>query len=365
MGFQPRLSDAGMANSPWWYSNGNPFYANGYGLPNCTCYAYGRYAEVRQQFASLPTGDAKEWYGDATAFERGSTPRLGAIICFGSRSGTGDGHVAVVEVIQDGGNTIVTSNSAWGGTYFYRETLSVSNNYEPTDSPDYLFQGFIYNDAQGTIPVSDYVVAAICGNFFVESTINPGAWENWTVPPDPKWSALNKGYGLGQWTNTNGDTQGRLYQLHNYVSTHGYSDGNGDGQLDFFIYENYWQSPSTSAYSDLSDFLQSSSTDLRALVNEYMHHWEVNFNDTDTERLNAAVSYLSIIQARKNDDPSQYQWVSKNEPLSSAERINNVMCIYFSLNGRSPSPTPVPPVPGGSGNKFPVWMMYGYIFNRR
>lgn len=363
MGFQPRLSDAGMANSPWWYSSGNPFYVAGYGMPNCTCYAYGRYAEVRQQFASLPTGDAKEWFGDATAFERGNTPRLGAIICFGSRSGNNSGHVAVVEEIRDGGSTIVTSNSAWQGTYFYTETLLASNNYEPTDSPDYLFQGFIYNDIPLTFPVSDFVVAAICGNFYQESKVNPGMWENGTLPNPPYWTKLNKGYGLGQWTNTNGDVYGRLYQLHQYVTSRGYADGDGNGQLDFFLYENYWMG--TSTYSDLIDYLRSSDTSIPDLVAEFMHHWEVNYDESLNTRVNEALNYLSVIQARKNDDPSMYSWVSKTTETTAAERINNVMCIYFYLNGESPAPSPVPPVPDGSEDRFPVWMMYGYIFNRR
>ena len=364
MAFHPRLTDSGILNNPWWYSNDNVFYAAGYGMPNCTCYAYGRYAEVRDAFAALPTGDAKEWYSAATDFERGNVPRLGAIICFGSRSGDRAGHVAVVEQIRDGGDTVVTSNSAYQGTYFYTETLHASNNYEPSDSPDYLFQGFIYNDAAGTMPVSDYVVAAMCGNFFQESNVNPGMWQDQIVPPAPMWNSLNRGYGLGQWTNTGGDTDGRLYQLHSYVTSHSYADGNGDGQLDFLLYENYWTPGSTSQYADLSAFLNSSSTDIEALVTEWKLHWEGNPDDSLRIRVNAATFYLTTIQARKNDDPSQYTWTSKNAYLTEAERIGNVMRIYFYLNGQSPAPTPVPPTPTGERH-LPIWMLVGYIFPRR
>ena len=38
--FEPRLTSAGMRGNPYWYSR-NPFYQAGYGLPNCTCYAWG------------------------------------------------------------------------------------------------------------------------------------------------------------------------------------------------------------------------------------------------------------------------------------------------------------------------------------
>lgn len=38
--FVPRLTSDGMQGNPYWYSR-NPFYLAGYGLPNCTCYAFG------------------------------------------------------------------------------------------------------------------------------------------------------------------------------------------------------------------------------------------------------------------------------------------------------------------------------------
>lgn len=44
MSYSPRLTDDGMRDSPYWYSM-NPFYIYGYGLPNCTCYAWGRFFE--------------------------------------------------------------------------------------------------------------------------------------------------------------------------------------------------------------------------------------------------------------------------------------------------------------------------------
>lgn len=74
------------------------------------------------------------------------TPALGAVICFEDTSG-GDGHVAIVEQINNDGESIVTSNSAWGGGYFYTQTLYRSNNYCWTGSNDHFYQtqGFIYN----------------------------------------------------------------------------------------------------------------------------------------------------------------------------------------------------------------------------
>ena len=151
MPFTPRLSSSGMAGNPWWYSSGNVYYAAGYGLPNCTCYAYGRYAEVRNAFAALPTGNGGDWYDAATGFQRGSEPQLGSVICYTSPSQQWDGHVAIVEVIN-GDGTIVTSNSAYGGTYFWTATVDVNDGYLEAwmkpPSRDYVCQGFIYNDSQ-------------------------------------------------------------------------------------------------------------------------------------------------------------------------------------------------------------------------
>lgn len=157
MSFTPRLNSIGMLGNRHWYSASNPYYPT-YGLPNCTCYAWGRFWEIGDPLstgANKPDPDALPggWSGgywwfnvDRTVYETGDTPALGAVICFEDTSG-GDGHVAIVEQINNDGESIVTSNSAWGGTYFYTQTLYRSNNYNWTSYDNRLFrtQGFIYN----------------------------------------------------------------------------------------------------------------------------------------------------------------------------------------------------------------------------
>lgn len=164
--FSPRFALAYPPPSPWYTPPGNWFaangYAPGYGITypngNCTWYAYGRYAEVRNAFASLPLGDAGTWYDNATSFNRGdfslgAQPQLGAIVCFKSLSGTYPGHVTVVEQINQDG-TIVVSQSGYstsgGNTYFWTATVSRNNQYRESwytsGGRDYYCQGFIYND---------------------------------------------------------------------------------------------------------------------------------------------------------------------------------------------------------------------------
>ena len=112
-------------------------------LPNCTGYAYGRFMECQYNVTTcnLSRGQAEWWYNNIIdGYQRGRTPKLGAVICWSStKSG---GHVAIVERINDDG-TILTSNSAYDGSKFYTTTLKASNNYYMGSA--YTFQGFIYN----------------------------------------------------------------------------------------------------------------------------------------------------------------------------------------------------------------------------
>lgn len=140
--YDPRLNDDGMMNNPYWYSL-NPFYQAGVGLPNCTCYAWGRRYEITKEAPTLSLGNADEWYGYTTdGYKRGSEPKLGAVICYSGGS-IGTGHVGVVEVIH-GDGSIITSNSNYGAEYFITYNL-VPPNYA---LPGLTFQGFIYLDKE-------------------------------------------------------------------------------------------------------------------------------------------------------------------------------------------------------------------------
>ena len=115
-------------------------------LPNCTGYAWGRFMECQFNVhdCNLSRGNAETWYSNIIdGYERGQSPKLGAVICwYSTQSG---GHVAIVEEIYDDGR-ILTSNSAYSGKRFYMKTLSPSNNYYMGSA--YTFQGFIYNPTE-------------------------------------------------------------------------------------------------------------------------------------------------------------------------------------------------------------------------
>lgn len=144
--YVPRLTSDGMEGEQYWYS-GNPFYNAGYGLPNCTTYAWGRFWEISDladgtkdysNKPTLPTSDAGSWWGYVSGYETGQTPKLGAVICWDNG---GNGHVGIVEEIAENGD-ITVSQSGWDSSYFWTNTKLASQGYSYNN---YTFQGFIYN----------------------------------------------------------------------------------------------------------------------------------------------------------------------------------------------------------------------------
>lgn len=117
-------------------------------LPNCTGYAWGRFCEEQGiHNCKLSRGNAGNWYDKNDGYRRGSTPKLGAVICWYDTKGAG--HVAIVEKVYDNGN-ILTSNSAYNGKRFYQKQLTRVSNYFM--GATYHFQGFIYPDVDFVDP---------------------------------------------------------------------------------------------------------------------------------------------------------------------------------------------------------------------
>ena len=139
--FTPRLS-APPSSNKYYYSNLNLFYKYGYGMPNCTAYAYGRAYEILGSEPNLCRYSAEEWYDynkKGGYYDYGKTPKLGAIACW--YYDNGGGHVAVVEKIENG--TITFSNSAYSGENFYLSYASTSDKNAGGNSW-WNFQGYIY-----------------------------------------------------------------------------------------------------------------------------------------------------------------------------------------------------------------------------
>lgn len=153
--FKPRTTDDGLDGKYW--TTDNPFYPS-YGLPNCTCYAWGRVYEITGTKPNLPTGDAGTWVESLNGAYTVSkdSPQLGDVCCW--KGGSDGGHVAVVEEILNNGETAVISESAWGGFRFnYGYQINKSNNWGYGSS--YVLQGFIhigdYKSSSSSVSLGD------------------------------------------------------------------------------------------------------------------------------------------------------------------------------------------------------------------
>ena len=169
--YTPRLTAPSKKNK-YYYSDLNVFYRCGWGMPNCTAYAWGRAYEILGKEPQLSVYSAYLWYDynkEHKIYSYGKTPKLGAIACWVYASGY-SGHVAVVEKIE--GDTVTYSNSAWGGTEFYTTT---SPKNDPSNGNDYwIFQGFIY-----------------IGNYTSEEEVEPSAEESGDVYRITSTSGVN------------------------------------------------------------------------------------------------------------------------------------------------------------------------------
>lgn len=140
--FVPRLTAPSKSNK-YYYSDLNKYERFGYGMPNCTAYAWGRAYEIMGYEPDLSLNDADTWWDynkENKSYPYGKTPKLGAVACWNYT--TGGGHVAVVEKIEDG--EITFSNSAYGGKTFYLTYADVDDYNGGIYNSTWVFKGYIY-----------------------------------------------------------------------------------------------------------------------------------------------------------------------------------------------------------------------------
>lgn len=137
---------------------GNPTDSKANVLANCVGYASGRFNEIINIIRGTSGCTYKTLNCNAKNFKEraesaglktGSTPKVGAIMCWGN---SGAGHVAIVERV-DSNNQVYTSESGWGSsTAFWNQKRSNSNGRWGLSSY-YYFRCFIYlpDDVQNAI----------------------------------------------------------------------------------------------------------------------------------------------------------------------------------------------------------------------
>ena len=139
--FVPRYSTPGYDN-PYYFSNMNLYYKYGYGMPNCTAYAYGRVYEILGHEPNLSRWNAGQWWFDNINYgwySYGTTPQPGAVACW-DKWDQNTGHVAVVEEVY-GNGTVLISESSWSGEMFRTRVMNADGS---GFMYGYRFLGYIY-----------------------------------------------------------------------------------------------------------------------------------------------------------------------------------------------------------------------------
>lgn len=173
--YSPRYSTPPQSLKYYWSQS--PFRTSGISIyhshngrqGNCTAYAWGRYWEISEHFGHSTklsaSGNAEDWYyGTNSGKSRGTTPQVGAVICFADGPYSGKGHVMVVEnvTLTKNGYTIKCSESGYAAYLFQTRTLTYvkGKGFTSGISSAYKFQGYIYNP---NVPRDVKVDAAISG----------------------------------------------------------------------------------------------------------------------------------------------------------------------------------------------------------
>lgn len=194
--------------------------------------------------------------------------------------------------------------------------------------------------------ISLAVISAICGNAWQESNINPGLHE-----------VGGTGFGLFQWSNT--PDSDRRTRMEAWMVQNGYELTNPYGQLEYLIYENFWQPKSPYPFNTLDEFLNSASTDIEMLVRAWEDCWEIS-NDDETliqRRISWANQCHDYIIANAQDT-SIIDWYIRDGYLEENEILNNAVMMYRYLSAGG----------GGGGTiaddkkGMPLWMKIRYHY---
>ena len=184
------------------------------------------------------------------------------------------------------------------------------------------------------------VIAAICGNAWKESQINPGLEESNGI-----------GYGLFQWS------FGRRTAFETWMAENGFAFNDPNGQVQYLIYEDFWQPTSPYPFNTLTEFLQSTSTDIEMLTRAWEDCWEISGDDEQQiqQRIawaNQCYDYISL----HAQDSSIFEWYVSSNYITDEQTLNNAVMLYRILS-----------VGGGGGTlgaekKMPLWMKIKYHY---
>lgn len=187
---------------------------------------------------------------------------------------------------------------------------------------------------------SIYVISALAGNAWRESHINPTL------------SQMGGGaFGIFQWDGSRRDS------LYDWLSENGYNSTEPNGQMQYLVVENDWMG-TYAGISSLTEFLQSSSTDIASLTTAFCTCWERPGVPALEERIDFANKAYEFISSHAQDS-SIMEW--ETEPmyyLSEEQALKNAVLMYrfYSAGGGGGG------IPTTGKTKMPIWMWIKYHY---
>lgn len=206
----PRLTPPESTNKYYVSSTYSPFVYK-YNIfkigGNCTSYGYSRWAELLGKDPKLCPNQAENWWRYKDGYERGQTPRLGAIAVWakGSEytSKDGNGHVAIVEEIFENGD--FTASESGYASYIFKTTKYQAPNYPKNTSTGFKFLGFIYPPIEFENEIKTELEEYTKGNYITLEAMNirTGAGTKYSIKKVKDMTANGKKHATSTNSNAN------------------------------------------------------------------------------------------------------------------------------------------------------------------
>ena len=191
--------------------------------------------------------------------------------------------------------------------------------------------------------VSFYTVAAICGNFYGESGVNPARPESGheqEILANLTDISVYGGYGLGQWTNGGSVVPGlrRRTDLIEWLRSHGYADDSGDGQCAYMGVEKYWRR-NPLIYNSYDEFMENTETSTSHLTALWWYNWEgiTPSQASQQQRLDFADDIFPYL-VDHYDDPDITTWATGTYGITYQQAKDNSVLVARCLIGGAPPP---------------------------
>ena len=244
-----------------------------------------------------------------------------------------------------GENGVAIFMGAHDDAYPLADQVSIGVAGDPT-VPRNFSRVFRYGEGGATeSPLSLPVVAALAGNGWVESYLNPT-------------TDIAQGTAAGLWLWKNQ----RLTDMHTWMDQEGYDYDDPTGQMRYLVHEDFWQG-SFGGYTTLDEFFDSTSTDIDQLTEAFMVCWEratapaylqnrIDFAHDAYDYINLHAQDAQITSWEVDPEDPQDQHITREQALKNAVLLYR----FFSAGGGGGG------IPTEPKHRMPLWMKIRYHY---